>query len=271
MEDNFNSRLGYLSEEIIQSIYDKYKLVELNNVLEGFESDFFTISFSEDTSLDDYELMYIGNYGNIRGLTFRSGQQLIERDIYTFRFARAIEDEFPELNSLVIFNTFQSKLKQVYENFGIICIPENISRMEGHKTFLFSDKRKRGVASILQIDILEFYRDFFSRGSLEKEKNGISKVYLMYDRKENLVKIGETQTTLQKRKKGVAEPTLRGTDQMIEIITAWYAPKELETILHNQYSSKRIRGEWFDLRAIDLQEIDKQTLDYKMIDINYMS
>jgi hypothetical protein len=54
---------------------------------------------------------------------------------------------------------------------------------------------------------------------------------------------------------------------MIEVITAWEASKDLETLLHSTYADKRIRGEWFDLRAYDLEEIDKITRNYNMIEI----
>ena len=267
MEDEFNTRIGYLSSNAIESFYDKNRIVGLNNVLEGFETDFFTIFSHEEFSLNDYSLMYIGDYKEIRGLTFKSSRLLKDRDIYTYRFAQAIENDFPELNSLVIFNTFQSLIEKIYENFGILCLPDFITNLEGSVSLIMPNRGKRGVDSILRVDILEFYRSYFTRENLTKDKQSQPKVYLMYDKKENLIKIGKTKNKLKKRRKGVAEPTLRASDPMIEIITAWEATKELETKLHLEYDSKRIRGEWFDLRVNDLQNIDELTLKYNMIEI----
>ena len=79
-------------QPIVCSIYNEYKVVELNNVLEGFESDFFTIMLYEEENLDEYTLFYIGGYNEIRGLAFKSGRKIEDRDFYTLRFAKAIED-----------------------------------------------------------------------------------------------------------------------------------------------------------------------------------
>lgn len=111
------------------------------------------------------------------------------------------------------------------------------------------------------------YQSFFIREVKIQDKEGLQKVYLMYDRKVGKVKIGETKKELKIRQKGITEPTLRATDQMVEVITAWEASKELESLLHFTYAHKRVRGEWFDLRAYDLEAIDKMTRSYNMIEV----
>ena len=267
MNDDFYSRIDFLPFNVVQSIYNEHRNVELNNVLEGFQTDFFTIILDEERSLDEYTLMYVGGNQEIRGLTFKSGRKIEDRDFLTFNFSKAIEDEFPKKNSLVVFNAFQSIIKNVYENFGIICIPEYLVNLGGELSVILPDKRKSGIDRVSQIDIFRFYRSYFSRSDRTQDEEGLPKVYLMYDKKEGYIKIGETKNKLKTRRKGVSEPTLRATDPMIEIITAWNAPKELETKLHSNYISKRKRGEWFDLRAADLENINKMTSNYNMIDV----
>ena len=267
MKDDFSSRISLLTSTEVYSIYNEYRIVELNNVFEGFESDFFTIISNEDFSLDDYTLMYVGDYDGIRGLKFKSGRKIEKRDFLTFKFSKAIENEFPAKNALVVFNAFQSRIKNVYENFGIICIPEYTANLGGELSVILPDKRKRGIDRVLQIDIFRFYKSYFTRSERTQDKEDLPKVYLMYDKKEGYIKIGETKNKLKTRRKGVSEPTLRATDPMIEIIAAWNAPKELETKLHSNYISKRKRGEWFDLRTVDLEDINKMTLKYNMIDV----
>jgi hypothetical protein len=267
MKDDFYSRIDFLPFNVVQSIYNVHKNVELNNVLEGFKSDFYTIILNEERSLDEYTLMYVGGNEEIRGFTFKSGRKIEKRDFLTFKFSKAIEKEFPAKNALVVFNAFQSIIKNVYENFGIICIPEYIANLGGELSVILPDKRKRGIDRVLQIDILRRYKSYFTRSERMRDEEGLPKVYLMYDKKEGYIKIGETKTKLKKRRKGVSEPTLRATDPMIEIITAWNAPKELETKLHSNFFSKRKRGEWFDLKAVDLEDINKMTLKYNMIDV----
>lgn len=272
MKDDFNYRLGFLTFNAIQSIYDKYKIVELNNVLEGFKSDFFTVALGQRESIEEYTLIYIGGSDKIRGLTLKSGRNIKDRDLHTFRFAKAIENEFPEKNSITIFNTFQNKLKEAYESFGILCIPEYLATIEKDLTFILPNKHKIGVDYILQIDPIEFYRSFFDREDKIQDKEGISKLYLMCEGEKGYIKIGQTKNNLETRRKGVAEPTLKAKDPLIWIISAWEAPKEIEKKLHSDYKSKRIRGEWFDLKAVDLKEINEMMLTYKMIEIkNYES
>lgn len=113
MEDDFNIRIGFLDCDDIQSIYKKHRILELNNVLEGFASDFLTIILHEPDSLKEYTLMYVGCYRQIKGLTFKSGRHLEERDFHTLRFSKVIEDEFPEKNSLAVSTSFQTMVKQV--------------------------------------------------------------------------------------------------------------------------------------------------------------
>ncbi|MEI6754834.1 MAG: GIY-YIG nuclease family protein [Paludibacter sp.] len=266
MTDDFNSRLDFLSYKEIKSMYDESKLVELNNVLEDFESDFYSISFDDNRCIDDYLLIYVGRYGSIRGLTFNSGRNLEDRDFNTLRFAKAIENEFPEKNSIAIFNIFQTKLKQVYESFGVVCIPEYIANQETHKIFLLS-KLKNSVDYLILIDPVKFYKSFFERQNKISDEEGIFKLYLMLEGENGYIKIGQTQKKLEVRRKGVAEPTLKAKDPKIYILSAWVAPKEVEKKLHLDYKSKRKRGEWFDLRAIDLQEINEMMLTYEMIEI----
>lgn len=265
MQDEFHERIGQLDYEDIISLYIEHKTVELNNVIEGFESSFFTIALPDPDSLEDYTLIYVGNQKKIKGLTFRSGRSLKNRDFYTLRFAKAIEDEFPKVNSLVIFTTFQNNIKRVFENFGILCLPDFIAELGENFSILLTGNNKHSVDRILQVDIIEIYRSFFHRTKTTQDQNRLQKIYLMYDQKEGLIKIGETKTKLITRMKGIAEPTLRGKDPMIEVITAWEAPKDLEIQLHTRYHHKRVRGEWFDLRASDLKEINEITQNFNLI------
>ena len=150
MEDEFYSRISFLTNDLVHSLQKEHMSVELNNVIDGFETDFFTIMLSEENNLNDYSLIYVGNDREIRGLILKSGRKIKNRDISTFRFCQEIENEFPKKNSLVIFNTFQKQLKRVYENFGIICIPEHIAELKGDLTFIMPNKNKN--------DVTEFYK-----------------------------------------------------------------------------------------------------------------
>lgn len=266
MTDDFNSRLSFLSFDVILDIYNEDKIIGLNNVLEGFKSDYFAITTDEKESIENYTLIYIGRSAEIKGVSLRCARNIKDRDLNTLCFAKVIENEFPEKNSIAIFNKFQDKLKQIYESFGIICLPKYITSQETQLTFLLP-KPKTDVDYLLKIDPIEFYRSFFENNNKIQDKEGISKLYLMLEGEKGYIKIGQTKNKLEVRRKGVAEPTLKAKDPKIYILTAWEAPKKVERKLHSDYKSKRKRGEWFDLRANDLQEINEMMLTYEMINI----
>lgn len=269
-DDEFYSKVGFLEYEDVMRLQKTQKSVDLNNVIDGFESEFYTIAIYEEDNLDEYDFIYITNHNGIKGFALKSGRKIVDRDINTMRFSKIIEDEFPNKNSLFVFNTFQSQLEKVYECYGIICLPKNIATSGGSLSVLFPGNTKNAVDYIMKADVLEIYKSFFERVNNEnkaKDINDLPKVYLMYDQRNGCVKIGETKNKLNIRRKGVSEPTLRAENPMIELIAAWEATKQLEKKLHLKYDSKRKRGEWFELVTEDLQTINELTKDYKLVEL----
>ncbi len=94
-----------------------------------------------------------------------------------------------------------------------------------------------------------------------KEPNAIQKecyVYLMIDTTNNFYKIGISN------KPQYREHTLQSDKPTIELLCCKAYPtraiaEAIESSLHRVYASKRIRGEWFNLEASDI-EVIKQTL-----------
>jgi len=80
----------------------------------------------------------------------------------------------------------------------------------------------------------------------ERKDKGF-KTYIMFDKSTNLYKIGRS-INIQFR-----EDTLAGKIPLI--ITILYNNDDLEIILHREYKTKRIRGEWFRLSADDVLDI----------------
>jgi len=106
MTDDFNSRLSFLPFDVIQAIYNEDKIIDLNNVLEGFKSDYFAITTDVKGSIEKYTLIYISRSVEIKGVSLRSGRNIKDRDFNTLCFAKVIENEFPEKNAIAIFNKF---------------------------------------------------------------------------------------------------------------------------------------------------------------------
>ncbi|GMQ29903.1 GIY-YIG nuclease family protein [Algoriphagus confluentis] len=262
--DNLDEIIHLISEETILRFLRETNNPELNNVVEGFEKYFFGLILENINTIDSYSLLFISNEKELKGVILKSGRNLKDRDLQTLRFSKILEQDFSDLNQLVIFNTFQSKIIQLYETFGIICIPKHVLDFESASIVMPS--HKKGIDYVLRFNILEFYRSFFERDQYGPNNDGESKIYLMYDRREDKVKIGRTKKKLEMRLKGVSESTIRANDPMINILTAWISPPEMETILQEKFKIKNIRGEWFDLRAADLEELDHKMKTFEMID-----
>ena len=74
-----------------------------------------------------------------------------------------------------------------------------------------------------------------------------SKTYLMLDADTGFVKIGRS---IDPKKREVTLQSKKPTISLLKI-----CDKNVESKLHNQYASKRVRGEWFKLSADEIQEI----------------
>ena len=77
-------------------------------------------------------------------------------------------------------------------------------------------------------------------------------VYLMHDTSNNYYKIGESKTPQYREK------TLQSEKPSIELLCAKHYPNKkiahaIEQALHKAYSSKRIRGEWFQQDSSDIK------------------
>lgn len=109
------------------------------------------------------------------------------------------------------------------------------------------------------IQIEEQYKSHVERiTDMAKEFNSIrgstgfgnkTKVYIMIDKNTGYYKIGRS---IKPKKR---ESTLQSEKPTIEMLFYFEATKDLELNLHKHFSSKRVRGEWFNLTNEDLDYI----------------
>jgi hypothetical protein len=85
----------------------------------------------------------------------------------------------------------------------------------------------------------------------------IAFVYLMKDLKNNYYKIGISN------KPKFRESTLQSENPNIELIYFHKGSKSDEYYLHNLFSNKRVRGEWFNLNENDIIDIYEYFKDTK--------
>lgn len=75
-------------------------------------------------------------------------------------------------------------------------------------------------------------------------------VYLMYDRRTKLIKIGYS------RNPEYRERTLQSDNPMIDLLATFRGDRRAEKRLHNKFKSRRVRGEWFDLQQSHIEKIE---------------
>lgn len=86
----------------------------------------------------------------------------------------------------------------------------------------------------------------------EPEVSGRSRatrLYLMRNGRNGMTKIGISDEPRAREK------TLQSEEPEIELLHHWMGSRTLERQLHEQFKSKRVRGEWFNLSSDDVREI----------------
>ena len=96
------------------------------------------------------------------------------------------------------------------------------------------------------VDISNLSEDI---SGIKLSKNDATKVYLMFDKNTGYYKIGRSKNPKHR------EMTLQSEKPTIEMLFYFEAKNKDEKELHNLFSEKRIRGEWFDLSGTDINTI----------------
>ena len=96
------------------------------------------------------------------------------------------------------------------------------------------------------------------KGNIKNNDDKITKVYVMIDKNTGYYKIGRSL------KPKFRERTLQSEKPTIELLFSNDAKIKKEKDLHNMFSEKRIRGEWFNLNGSDLIKI-KEYLNVNQI------
>lgn len=85
---------------------------------------------------------------------------------------------------------------------------------------------------------------------LNKSNKSATKIYLMIDKNTGYYKIGRSVNPKYR------ERTLQSEKPTIEMLFNYDGINDDEMTLHNMFSQKRIRGEWFDLSGTDITKIE---------------
>jgi hypothetical protein len=257
LHELFCSHYAPLDEEEIIEINKNMNSGDLNNVIVGLEQHFYCTGLIDDTDKIEYQLYFVRGGNKLEGDVLRLTVDNPKRDDLVFYFSNFLSHNYPEIDLIDTFNTFQKQTRGMLENIGYLTIASTeLDRYDDPNPVIMA-KGVKGIIPIRFFRKIEFYKEFFGNKKLEEINLGEHHIYLMLNKRNNYIKIGKS------KKPNFREKTLQAQEPEIEMITFWQAPANIETQLKKQFSEKKQRGEWFKLSFKELNEIKKQMSIYK--------
>ncbi len=234
----------------------------LNNVISLLRNNCFGVLIYDDKKPAEYLVYFVDNTIKLQGICLEVSLKLINktRMQLLLEFCKLINSQFARINIFDAFNIYQNQLRTGFEKLGYFTIGSEIKKFQGQNAVSVID-RKKGILRFPTLEKVEMYRSFFISNKKPQKfpKINDNSIYLLYDEKNNLIKIGRSKTPK------VRERTLQGENPNWELLAAWDAPKKIEDELHKKFSVKRIRGEWFSLSFVELEEIKIMMKSFEQI------
>jgi len=250
LEFQFEKRYFSLDKEYIIELNDKTDEARINNVVTGLCEDFSTIGIISEENELIYEIVFGSNLNGLWGKSLKLDTKLApgERDGLVLMFSQQISLN-TKTNMIDLFNTFQFARRSVYESYKYLTVnPETFTKYNDPNPLIIA-KNVKGVIPVRIIDKTEYYKMIFDNIDLDNIDKSTKHVYLMYNERNNYIKIGQSKNPK------LREKTLQGEEPKLHLLAIWQAPVKIEKELHSLYKDKSVRGEWFDLSFSDLQEI----------------
>jgi len=233
----------------------------INNVLSNINEFCYGVRIFDDTEFFEYEIFFIDYKNDLKafGLFLSLALERNIREQYIKEFCKQINHQFPYVDTIDSFNTFQIDLRTAFEKKGFITFGNEISMFEGKIVDIIVPPGFKGHLLFNTLDKLEIYRSLFDedKGFVNLDESKAKKIYLIFDSTKNLIKIGQSVNPR------IREKTLQGEAPQLDIITTWIAPAFVERELHEKFRLKRTRGEWFKLTFSDLKDIKEYMNGYK--------
>jgi hypothetical protein len=183
-----------------------------------------------------------------------------ERINYCRENIKEIKKIMPNCNKIYKVLNPKGKFRQ-YENDDEYCyFKVTNTRFDFRCQFRFNDQIYPDVkGEIYDVNMrkLDFYEPTICITELHEviekpnTKNQITSIYLMIDNNTGYYKIGRSKNPK------IRESTLQSEKPTIQMIFNIEGKVHDEKALHDMYSDKRIRGEWFDLNGSDIIQIKK--------------
>ena len=118
------------------------------------------------------------------------------------------------------------------------------------------------------LELLTFDLNEQERRAIDKHLDEFTFIYLIKDRRTNLIKIGRSSDPHLRLKTLIRQDTLLPEINDFSLIFYWEDYAWKEGSLHRHFKDKRVRGEWFDLSETDINEVhnvyaEKESIRYQ--------
>jgi len=248
LDKHFYNKFYNLDKESILRMNQAYCDPRINNVVTRMHSHCYGLALLDDSRSIEYHIYYINGDQELVGNLLKLDINDPERDALTIVFSMHLADTF-NLDVLVTFNTFQDATRSMCEQLGYLTLTANELLPYKDKNATIVAKNVKGIIIVPFLFHADLYEFLFGPLLPINVQTGDSFVYLMHNKRNNLVKI------VNKCNRVHREKTLQAEEPEITMVAVWKASDELERDLHNRYKHKRLRGEWFDLTFKELKEI----------------
>ena len=239
-----------LSKEDIHKL-DEADNGPINNVIAGISRHCYGVRLYDDQHGLAADMFYINGIKQLKGDIIHLNLKDSHYYELLLRFCALLSEDYADVDAVDAFNTFQQKLRSFLEKRGFFtATSQELKPFKGKNAVMIS-LAQRGIFTLDVIDKKEFYQNFFNNISEQKIEIGKDYVYLMVNTDTSLIKIGKSNNPRYR------ERTLHSQEPGIHLIALWCCGQEVEKQLHDKFSAKRIRGEWFRLSIKDLTELEK--------------
>jgi len=253
----FCQHYSSLEEETIMEINKNTNSGELNNVIVGLEKYFYCIELIDNPDKIEYRLFFVSGRNKLEGDVLHLTADNPKRDELVFFFSNFLAQNYPELDSINTFNTFQQQTRGMLEKLGYLTVASTELDKYDDPNPLIIAKGVKGIIPIRLLEKIIVYREFFGNNKLNQPTEGSEHIYLMLNKRNDFIKIGKSKNPTFREK------TLQADEPEVELITYWKAPSKIERQLQKQFADKRKRGEWFDLTFKELNKIREQMSIFK--------
>lgn len=241
---------GLTNDRVLELCNSNPDRPEINNVVCGLEEYCASCSDIDDNGF--YYLSFIRNgKRELEGIILKLQLSTQEQNRITLYFAKYLTSLYPEykLDLFDLANAYQSLRRSVFATKGFTVVDWDSDREKhGDELIMLAHQ----PINIKHFDKKYFYASIFDGTKSSDVKDDLSKknrIYINYNNRTNLFKIGRSINPVKREK------TLQGEDDAIRTIACWYAPKEVETELHEKFINQRERGEWFRLTYCHLEQV----------------